>query len=211
MIQRVYEKALKVKCKKTLVATDDKRIIQHCKLNNIDCVMTKKKHKTGSDRVSEVSEKYNTPWVLNLQGDEPIINVNDIKNLIKKTFLYDKKDKNFSVSTLYFKKKETNKENPNEARLFLNKKNEVIIFTRKKITLGTKEKFYLKHIGIFFYKKKFLKNFSKLKKSYLEQDQKLEQLRVIENGFKIIAFQAKSLTQGIDSYKDLQEVRKKFK
>ena len=90
-------------------------------------------------------------------------------------------------------------------------KNEVIIFTRKKITLGTKEKVYLINIWIFFYKKKFLKNFSKLKKIYLEQDQKLEQLRVIENGFKIIAFQAKSLTQGIDSYKDLQEVRKKFK
>lgn len=211
MIQRVYEKALKVKCKKTLVATDDKRILHHCKLSNIDCVMTKRSHKTGSDRVSEVSRKYNIPWILNLQGDEPIINVNDIKNLIKKTFLYNKKDKNFSVSTLYFKKKETNIENPNEARLFLNKKNEVIIFTRKKITLGLKEKFYLKHIGIFFYKKKFLKIFSKLKKSYLEQDQKLEQLRVIENGFKIIAFQAKFLTKGIDSYKDLLDIRKKIK
>ena len=66
--------------------------------------MTKKSHVTGSDRVSEVSRKYNTPWILNLQGDEPIINVNDIKNLIKKTFSHNKKNKNFSVSTLYFKK-----------------------------------------------------------------------------------------------------------
>ena len=139
MIQRVYDKALKVKCKKTLVATDDKRILQHCKLNNIDCVMTKKVI-TGSDRVSEVSRKYNTPWILNLQGDEPIINVNDIKNLIKKTFSHNKKIKIF-LSPLYILKKETNEENPNEARLLLNNKNEVIIFTRKKITLGLKKNF----------------------------------------------------------------------
>ena len=105
MIQRVYDKALKVKCKKTLVATDDKRILQHCKLNNIDCVMTKKSHVTGSDRVSEVSRKYNTPWILNLQGDEPIINVNDIKNLIKKKLFHIIKKIKIFLSPLYILKK----------------------------------------------------------------------------------------------------------
>ena len=210
MIQHVYERALKVNCIKTLVATDDKRILNHCKKNKIKCVMTKKIHTTGSDRVSEVSKKYKFEWVLNLQGDEPLINVKDVKNLIRKSILLYKKQK-FSVATLYFKKKETNKFNPNEARLILNKNKEVIIFTRKKITNNSKENTYLKHIGIFLYRKKFLQKFSKLKERFLERDQSLEQLRVIENGYKIIAFRANNLTRGVDSYRDLCNIRKKFK
>jgi len=112
---------------------------------------------------------------------------------------------------LYFKKKEKNEYNPNEARLLINKKNEAIIFTRKKITYGSKENSYLKHIGIFLYRKKFLEKFSKLKNRFLENDQKLEQLRVIENGYKIIAFRAKHLTRGVDNYSDLCNIRKYFK
>ena len=210
MIQRVYERAKKVNCSRTIIATDDKRILKHCLINKMDCVMTKKSHLTGSDRVSEISKKYNFQWVLNLQGDEPLINVNDVKNLIKKTLKLYKKQK-FSVSTLYFKKKENNKYNPNEARLLINKKNEVIIFTRKKITGNLKDNSYLKHIGIFLYRKKFLEKFSKLKERFLEKDQRLEQLRVIENGYKIIAFKARSMTRGVDNYEDLCNIRKKFK
>ena len=70
---------------------------------------------------------------------------------------------------------------------------------------------YLKHIGIFLYRKNFLHKFSKLKERFLEKDQRLEQLRVLENGYKIIAFRAKNLTRGVDSYKDLCNIRKKFK
>ena len=210
LIQRVYERAKKVNCSKTIIATDDKRIMRHCLVNKMDCIMTKKSHLTGSDRASEISKKYNYQWVLNLQGDEPLINVNDVKNLIRKTLSLYKKQK-FSVATLYFKKKENNKHNPNEARLLLNKNNEVIIFTRKKIIESFKEKDYLKHIGIFLYRKKFLEKFSKLKNRFLEKDQSLEQLRVIENGYKIVAFRAKGMTTGVDNYKDLCDVRKKFK
>ncbi len=211
MIQTVYERAKKIGCAKTIVATDDKRIFKHCIINKINCLMTKKSHRTGSDRVAEVSKKYNYSWVLNLQGDEPLINIADIKKLIKKTLHIDKKKKDFSVSTLYFKKKETFQNNPNEARILINKNNEVIIFTRKKVTYKSKKNYYLKHIGIFLYKKKFLEKFSKLKENFLEKDQRLEQLRIIENGYKIIAFQAKHFTEGVDTKKDLNKVRKIFK
>lgn len=210
LIQRVYERAKQVNCSKTIIATDDKRIMRHCLMNKMDCVMTKKSHLTGSDRASEISKKHNYQWVLNLQGDEPLINVNDIKNLIKKTLSLYKKQK-FSASTLYFEKRENNKFNPNEARLLINKNNEVIIFTRKKVTESSKKKIYLKHIGIFLYRKKFLEKFSKLKYRFLERDQRLEQLRVIENGYRIVAFKAQTLTRGVDTYKDLCDVRKKFK
>lgn len=210
LIQRVYERAKKVNCSKTIIATDDERIFKHCVSNKMDCLMTKKKHETGSDRVSEISKKYNYQWVLNLQGDEPLINVNDVKNLIKRSLLLYKKQK-FSVSTLYFKKRERNKFNPSEARLLINKNNEIIISTRKKITKNSKNKTYLKHIGIYLYRKKFLEKFSNLKERFLERDQRLEQLRVIENGYRIVAFKAQTLTRGVDTYKDLCDVRKKFK
>ena len=210
LIQRVYERAKKVNCLKTIIATDDKRILKHCLINKMDCVMTKKSHLTGSDRVSEISRKYNYQWVLNLQGDEPLINVNDVKNLIKKTLSLYKKQK-FSVSTLYFKKKENDKFNPSEARLLINQNNEIIISTRKKITKDSKDNCYLKHIGIYIYHKKFLEKFSKLKQRFLENDQKLEHLRVIENGYKIVAFRAQHLTNGVDTPKDLAKVRKFFK
>ena len=81
-VDRGYERAKKVNCSKTIIATDDKRILKHCLLNKMNCVMTKKSHETGSDRVSEVCKKYNYQWVLNLQGDEPLINIKDVKNLI---------------------------------------------------------------------------------------------------------------------------------
>ena len=79
MIQIVYERAKKINCAKTIVATDDKRILKHCLDNKMDCVMTKKSHSTGSDRTAELSKKFNYPWILNLQGDEPLINVSDVK------------------------------------------------------------------------------------------------------------------------------------
>ena len=122
--------------------------------------------------------------------------MNDVKNLIKRYLSLYKKQK-FSVSTLYFKKRERNKFNPSEARLLINKNNEIIISNRKKITNNSKNKTYLKHIGIYLYRKKFLEKFSNLKERFLEADQKLEFLRVIENGYKIIAFQANHLTNGV--------------
>lgn len=210
LIQRVYDRAVKVNCLKTIVATDNKKILVHCKNNKIDCIMTQKNHLTGTDRISEVSKKYNFKWVLNLQGDEPLINVNDIKSFIKRSLLLYKKQK-FSASTLYYKKKENNKFNPSEARLLLNNNNEIIISTRKKITNTSKDNSYLKHIGIYLYQKKFLEKFSKLKERYLEKDQNLEHLRIIENGYKIVALRAKHLTNGVDTIKDLIKVRKYFK
>ena len=170
--------------------------------------MTSKKHRTGSDRVAEVAKKFNYKWILNIQGDEPLINIKDIKRLINKTFLFERQKKIFSLSTLFFLKKETNIDNPNEARILMNKKNEVIIFSRKKITYKSEKNLYLKHIGVFLYKRNFLEKFSKLKKSFLEKDQRLEQLRIIENGYKIIAFKARFFTRGVDTIKDLLYIRK---
>ena len=210
MIQIVYERAKKINCAKTIVATDDKRILKHCLDNKMDCVITKKSHSTGSDRTAELSKKFNYPWILNLQGDEPLINVSDVKKLIRKTLTLSKKKKDFSVSTLYFKKREALKHNHNDVRILLNSQNEVIIFSRKKIIFKSKKNHYFKHIGIYLFKKKFLEKFSKLKDRFLEKDQKLEQLRILENGYKIVAFKAQNSTKGVDTKEDLNRVKKFF-
>ena len=89
-----------------MVATDDHRIFKHCKeKKKIDVMMSDKKHKSGTDRVAEISKKFNYKWILNIQGDEPLINIKDVKNLIMNTFKQNKINKNFSVSTLYYLKK----------------------------------------------------------------------------------------------------------
>ncbi len=210
LIEEVYKNIKKLKKYKIIVATDSSKICNICKKNNIPYQKTKKKHKTGSDRVAEVSNKKNFKWILNLQGDEPLIKIKDIENLIRKTLKYNKKNPDFVVSTLYVKKKFTvNK--MSEVKLNINNKNEVLNFTRERLLHNPKKKVFFKHIGIYLFKSKFLKIFSKLRRSRREKKEKLEQLRILDNGYKIISFQASSDTIGVDTCEDLKKVRKIFK
>ena len=210
LIELVYENAKKIKNYKILVATDSYKILNILKKNNIPCAMTSKKHISGSDRVAEISKNTKFKWILNLQGDEPLININDIKRLISKTLKYNKKNPDFVVSTLYIKKK-FKKNNKNEVKLTINKKNEVLEFSRNKLSYNFEKNEFLKHIGIYLYKSKFLKIFSKLKKNKFEKKENLEQLRILENGYKILAFEAKKDTIGVDTMKDLKIVKKILK
>lgn len=205
LIECVYQNIRSIKKYKIIVATDSKKISKICKNNNIPTYMTKK-HKTGSDRVAEVAQKKNFKWILNLQGDEPLISIFDVKNLIKNTINFEKNNNNFVASTLFVKKKFKNNIK-SEVKLIINKKNEVLKFTRKKLLSSLKKKEYYKHIGIYLYKSKFLKKFPKLKHKKLEKKENLEQLRILENGYKVLAFKAKKDSIGVDTYKDLRKVR----
>ena len=207
LIELVYENARKIKNYKILVATDSSKILNTCKKNKIPCIITNKKHKTGSDRVAEVSKKRRFKWILNLQGDEPLINIKDIRKLINKTLLYEKHKKKFVVSTLYVKKK-FKENNKNEVKLLINHKNEVLLFSRKKILSNQRKNEFLKHVGIYLYKSEFLRIFSKLKMSISEKKNNLEQLRILDNGYKILSFEASQDTVGVDTYEDLKKVKK---
>ena len=209
LIELVYENIKKIKIYKILVATDSFKILKILKKNNIPCALTSKKHISGSDRVAEISKKTKFKWILNLQGDEPLINITDIKRLINKTLEYNKKKSDFVVSTLYVKKKFKNNKR-NEVKLIINNKNEVLEFSRNKMLSNFKKSEFLKHIGIYLYKSRFLKIFSKLKKNELEKKENLEQLRILENGYKILAFEAKNDTVGVDTIKDLKNIKKIF-
>ena len=208
LIELVYENIKKIKNYKILVATDSVKILNTLNKTNIPCILTSKKHKSGSDRVAEVAKKTKFRWILNLQGDEPVINIKDIKKLISNTLKYNKKNSNFVVSTLYVKKKFINKNKRNEVKLFINKNREVINFSRRKLIFNKKKNYYLKHVGIYLYKSNFLKIFTKLKRSFSEKKYNLEQLRILDNNFKIICFQASQDTIGVDTYEDLKKVEK---
>ncbi len=215
MIRRVYEQAQKA-LDTVYVATDDKRI-QKAVLNfGGNVVMTSKKHKSGTDRIAEaidiISEKTNKKYdvIINIQGDEPFIYPEQIES-VKKCF----KLKRTQIATLA-KPINNSKDifDTNKPKLILNNKNEAIYFSRSPIPFvrGSKQadwilkhKFY-KHIGLYGYRYDILKKITKLKPSVLEIVESLEQLRWIENGYKIKVEETEYESLGIDTKKDLKRI-----
>ena len=212
IISHVYQKAVKASIGDVYVATGDLEIYKDIINNKGKCILTKKNHKSGTDRIYEALRKLNYSqynYIINLQGDEPNININDLKNLKKKII-----SKNYSMGTLAsdkFKKK--NLENINIVK----------VQTEKKLTLGNLSKalkFYrhetkknintYHHIGIYIYKKEILKKIVSLKQTKNEIKFKLEQLRALDNKIKIYVSLSKSIPIGIDTYEDYIKLKKLF-
>ncbi len=205
LIMHVYEKAVKSDLGDVYVATCDKEIADEVKGNGGKFIMTSPIHLSGTDRIHEACEKLNLQnidYVINLQGDEPMISPDDIKNLNKIS-----KINNFDFSTLAFniKKKED----------YLNR-NIVKVLTKTKINTSTastalnfsrkiafnNENIY-HHYGVYLYKFSVLKKFVKLKQSNNEKNESLEQLRALDNKMKINVLLAKHFSVGIDTQQDI--------
>ncbi len=216
MIQRVFEQASK-SFDYVYVATDDKRIAENVESFGGKFVMTSKKHKSGTDRCAEaadlISEKEDIviDVVVNVQGDEPFVQPEQFEQ-IKKPF----KLKRTQISTLV--KPINNREdifNINKPKVVLNQKSEAIYFSRSPIPYvrGKKEntwvsqhQFY-KHIGLYAYRYDILKEISVLQQTPLELAESLEQLRWIENGYKIRVELTEHESVSIDTKKDLQKLQ----
>ena len=183
MIQRVYEQCKKSKeLSEVIVATDDQRIFNHVKSFSGKVVMTNKNHLTGTERCNEAVKnmKINAEIILNIQGDEPFINPNQIKELIK---LF--KNENTEIGTLA--KKITANEflnNPNNPKAIFDKNGNAINFCRN-IKNPEKNTIYYKHIGIYGYRMEILNKICELKETNNEREEKLEQLRWLDNNYKI--------------------------
>jgi len=205
MIETVYLKALKIFCKEVIILTDHKKILKHCLKFTNNVFMTSNSINSGTDRICSFVDKIKTKWILNIQGDEPFFYVPDIKLLLKKSF---NSKYNFVASTLYYKKKlASDKNNSNECKVVTNSIDEVLYFSRSLIPHYriSKNCFYKKHIGVYLYKKNFLKKYSNLKFNNLEKIENLEQLRILENGYNMLAFEAQKETKGIDVRSDLRD------
>lgn len=210
VIERVYIQVKKA-LKDVYVATDDERIYEAVKSFHGNVIMTNNKHKSGTDRICEaidkIGEKYDV--VINIQGDEPFIQASQIKTVID---CFD--DSQTQIATLgkRFGKIE-DVQNPNSPKIVLDNNNYAMYFSRSPIPFirgkETKEWLanfpFLKHIGLYAYKTEVLKEISKLQQSPLEIAESLEQLRWLQNGYKIKVGITDIETIGIDTPEDLQK------
>jgi len=208
MIQRVYEQACKATLPvQVLVATDDQRIYDHVQQFG-KVVMTDSKHRTGTERCAEVAEKLNTDLIINVQGDEPFINPEQIDKLIQ--FLIDYPQ--FKIGTLA-KQIELGHEldNPNTVKVVFNGFHEAIYFSRHAIPFlrdttakPLEQHTFYKHIGMYGYHRDTLLRIAELAPTPLEQAESLEQLRWIENGIRIGITRTTRQAMSIDTPEDLE-------
>lgn len=209
VIQRVYEqvsKALKHVC----VATDDERIFDTVKGFGGNVVMTRADHKSGTDRIEEAYNKIGKPYkvVINIQGDEPFIHPEQIVSIMH---CFD--DSTTEIATLgkRFDSMESVK-NPNSPKIVVDNRGFAMYFSRSVIPFirGVEEKDwlehypFLKHLGLYAYRSEVLKAITALPQSSLEKAESLEQLRWLQNGYRIRVAETEFETVGIDTPADLK-------
>ncbi len=214
LIQRVLERARQAKLlSEVIVATDDQRIA--------DCVaaiggragMTQPDHPSCTDRVAEGARKIRCDIVVNIQGDEPLIEPCVIDSLARALA----KDRSASMATLAQVAEEQDLENPNVVKMIVNRQGRAIYFSRHAIPYvrdaaaesaakRLKRFRFLKHPGMYAYRRDFLLKLVKLPPSPLELAERLEQLRVIENGYTIKVVETAHSSIGVDTPEDVARV-----
>ncbi len=218
MIQRVYEQAAKTpSLTKVIVATDDDRIFNHVKGFGGVAVMTQSSHQSGTERCAEVAALYSQPndIIINIQGDEPFIQPKQIEKVISILAQNDE----LNIATLA--KRINNQQDlftPNIVKVIFTPTQKAIYFSRQVIPyirdVEPKEwlmqyDFY-KHIGLYGYRSKTLIELAQLSLSTLEQVERLEQLRWLENDYSIGIATTELETIGIDTPEDLEKVKELF-
>ncbi len=209
IIQWVWEKASKCKgIDRVIVATDDERIFNVCKEFGAEVEMTSTEHKSGSDRIAEVAKRHSEiGYIINVQGDEPLIEPENIE-LVRKGVV---EDDCADISTLVREisdKDEVN--NPNLVKCIFDVNNYAMYFSRSKIPYERNEgktKFY-GHLGIYGYKKEALFKMTSLPQTSYEMAESLEQLRALQNGMKIKVGIVKNIPVGIDTIEDFNRFKK---
>lgn len=207
VVQHVWENARKSKMLDDLIiACDDERVRKAAESFGAKAVSTSPDQPSGSDRLIEVINPIDVKVVINIQGDEPMVKSEMIDDLARAVL--DNKD--VYMATLAKKiedKSEIN--NPNVVKVVKDKNGFALYFSRSVIPYPRFEtaSMHYKHIGLYAYTKDFLFQFKNLAKSYLEMTEGLEQLRVLENGYKIKVIETKFDTIGIDMPEDLEKAR----
>jgi len=221
MIQHVYTGVCQSKrIDDVIVATEDHRIFEAVQSFGGKAVLTSPDHTTGTDRVAEVARKLRSEIVVNVQGDEPLIRGPIIDTAIQPLL----RDDTLSMSTLMTRIEEVKDWlNPHIVKVVVNQQGFALYFSRSPIPFprdlqidrlssnpfGTKRplpKRVFKHVGVYAYRRKFLLRFSKMKPTPLEKLEKLEQLRALENGYRIKMSPVNYEPLSVDTPEDLQKV-----
>ncbi len=203
LIQHVYERVTQARLAgEIIVATDDKRISDACASFGANCCMTSVNHTCGTDRIAEVVTKMpqKPDIVINVQADEPEIEPANIDTLAK--LLQDNPQADMATLAAEFGQND-DINNPNIVKVVMGKKNNALYFSRLAIPYvrdkGSAQPTYYKHIGLYAYRPQVLLELSMLKPTPLEQAEKLEQLRALENAFSIVLGIVQHDSVGIDT------------
>lgn len=211
VIVRTYEAAIQTNLfDDVFVVTDSTLIYNEIIANKGKAIMSIKEHESGSDRIAEAVENLNVDVVVNVQGDEPFIDKKPLEELIE-VFKKDT-DKKVDLASLMFQitdKEEIN--SPNNVKVIVDQQNFALYFSRSVIPFPREENVgvrYMKHIGIYAFRKEALMDFYKLPMLSLEASEKLEQLRYLEYGKRIKMVETAHGSIGIDTPEDLEKARK---
>jgi 3-deoxy-manno-octulosonate cytidylyltransferase (CMP-KDO synthetase) len=210
MIQHVWERARQTMLlDDIIIACDDERVAAVAREFGASVVMTAKQHTCGTDRIAEVVNPLECKIVVNIQGDEPLMHPTMIDSVVRA--LAD--DPSLSMATVVKRIDDPSVINdPHVVKAVVDKNNYAMYFSRAPIPFlshssEVKAPVYYKHIGLYAYTKDFLFTFKNLKPSNLEKIEKLEQLRVLEEGYKIKVIETKYDTIGVDTAQDLEKLK----
>jgi len=206
MIQRVYEQATKAKMPaEVIVATDDERVYQAVKDFGGQVVMTSANHRSGTDRLAEVAKsRDDVDVVINVQGDEPMLPP-EIIDRLSELFV---QDANLQMATMKCPMKQEEYGEPGSVKVVTDMNGYALYFSRSLLPYPRNEdgvKVY-KHVGIYAYRRDFLLKYAALEPTPLEMTESLEQLRALENGYKIKVLESDFQGVGVDTPEDLARV-----
>ncbi len=202
MIQRVYERAKQTDVlENVIIATDDQRIFDAALSFGADVRMTSSGHKSGTSRAAEIAAELASPLIINIQGDEPLLHVSMIEDLVQVL-----QEKTIHMATLAVKEKNiADIENQNIVKVIKDKEDFALYFSRSPIPFDSTDYFW-KHIGIYGYQRTFLLKFESLQETRLEKSEKLEQLRALENGYRIKIVDTTHSILSVDTPEDIIKV-----
>lgn len=215
MIQWVYERTLRSQSvNRVLVATDDERIAAAVRSFGGEVELTRADHETGTDRLAEVAARIETSLIVNVQGDEPLIDPRMIDQAVEPM----RRNPGVPMGTLKTRIRQVEEYlSPNVVKVATDRNDYALYFSRsplpyardyaEKLPDGFGRIEAYKHIGLYVYRRDFLLTYPKLASTPLEQYEKLEQLRALEHGFKIKVAETRLTSIGVDTPEDLERVR----
>jgi len=211
MLQHVFERASRARyLTSTIVATDDRRIYEAARAFGAPVRMTRADHPSGTDRVAEVASAEDAAIVVNIQGDEPLIDPDAIDAAIL-PLIHDSEVKMATLKKRIEDPREIG--DPNVVKVVTNRAGDAIYFSRcpipflrDRIAPGV----HFKHIGLYVYRRDFLLSYPTLPIGPLEETERLEQLRALENGYSIRVVETEYESLGVDTPEDLARVSRLF-
>jgi 3-deoxy-manno-octulosonate cytidylyltransferase (CMP-KDO synthetase) len=207
IIQHVWERASKSRlCRRVIIATDDERIAAAARRFGAEVAMTRPDHPSGTDRVAEVAARLEANLIVNVQGDEPLVDPAAIDAAVEPLAA----DPAIPMGTLAAPCEEVaDLANPNIVKVVMDRAGFALYFSRLPIPFvreGRAETTKYRHIGLYVYRREFLLALAKLPPTPLEQAEKLEQLRVLEHGHKIRVVIVDKASPGVDTVEDLRKL-----